>query len=292
MGKPDIHTIAAELNSRSRTHAIGGLQKLRTALKGLSRTPGHNIFSAQTTTDRWAFHHGGRPELQFNIGEISDPRGFRFGVAFSFERSKFLPLPIDALKPKVLLFNQYMDLNAQDFADMQMWHFEKGALKLSGPYIPGPIPEDRVKEGVFAFLGKRQPLKKIDYEAILCDLDRLLPLYIYIESKGASQPVSIPVASRSPFRPGYSVKASSAVANFVQRQVDIALRQNELQRALYRRLVSQYGKESVRTEHPTGVGTFVDAAVWQCGREANTGSTRLRPLLLHGCASAKQLANY
>jgi hypothetical protein len=97
MNDPDIRTIAAELNARSRAHPIGALQEIRASLKGLSRKPGHNIFSPQTTKSDWAFHHGGRFELQFNIGEISDIRGFRFGVAFSFERSRTLPSPVDAL---------------------------------------------------------------------------------------------------------------------------------------------------------------------------------------------------
>jgi hypothetical protein len=77
-----------------------------------------------------------------------------------------------------------MRAEAENFADMRMWHFDKGARVPSDEYMPGPIPWERVKEGVFVFLGKRQPLDRIDYEVVLGDLDRLLPLYRYVESDG------------------------------------------------------------------------------------------------------------
>jgi hypothetical protein len=261
MSNPDLYVITAELNSRSRAHPIGALQEIRADLKGLTHKPGHDIFSRQTTNDDWAFHHGGRSELQFNVGEVSDPRGFRFGVAFSFEASQTLPSPLAVLAPKVRLFNDFLELNAETFTDMRMWHFEKGAHTPSADYMPGPIPWERVRKGVFIFLGKRQPLDSIDYEAVLNDLDRLLPLYRYVESGGTSQPVVMPVEAQFAFHAGCSVKASSAVATQIQRQVDIALRHNALQQALHRRLVSRYGEENVGTENPSGVGTRIDVVV-------------------------------
>jgi hypothetical protein len=261
--KVDIHTIAAELNSRAGTHAIGSLQEIRAGLKGLSRKPGRDIFRPQTTNDDWAFHYGGRSELQFNIGELSHPDGFRFGVAFSFEPSRSLPSPVDALAPIVRRFNDFMQLNAEGFTDMRMWHFERKALHPSASYMPGPIPPERVKKGVFVFLGKRQPLDRVDYEVILDGLDRLLPLYKYVESKGVSQPISMTSAAPFIFRPGCSVKASTAVATQVQMQLDVDLRHNKLQELLYGRLVAQYGKENVGTENASGVGTRVDVVVRQ-----------------------------
>jgi hypothetical protein len=261
--KIDIHTIAAELNARANTHAIGSLQEIRASLKGLSRKPRHDIFGPQTTKADWAFHYGGRAELQFNIGEVSHPDGFRFGVAFSFERSRTLPSPIDALARSVRRFNDFIQLNAEDFTDMRMWHFEAKALLPSGSYMPGPIPPERVKVGVFVFLGKRQPLDRIDYEVILDDLDRLLPLYKYVESRGVSQPISMTSAAPFIFRPGCSIKASAAVATQVQMELDVDLRHNKLQEALYGRLVSQYGDKNVGTENASGAGTRVDVVVKQ-----------------------------
>jgi hypothetical protein len=61
----DIHTIAKQLNTCAHTHAIGKLQTIRAELKGMARRPGTDIFSSQTIHEDWAFHHGGRSELQF-----------------------------------------------------------------------------------------------------------------------------------------------------------------------------------------------------------------------------------
>ena len=101
----DIHGIADKLNDLAPPHPIGKLQDIRTQLKKLKRRPGDKIFSTQTTFDDWAFHHGGRTELQYNIGyvdgDITDE--LRHGVAFSFELSQTLK-SIDVLVPKVKFF--------------------------------------------------------------------------------------------------------------------------------------------------------------------------------------------
>jgi hypothetical protein len=259
MNTTDLHKIAKELNSRARTHAIGSLQEIRADLKHLTRQPSERIFSSQTTHDEWAFHHGGRSELQFNIGleNVSDVAELRYGVAFSFETSRTLP-SIEILIPKVRVFNEFMRLYSELYEDMRMWHYQ-GAR--SSDYMPGPIPPELVTEGVFVFLGKRQPVDRIDYDQILNDFDRLLPLYKYVESSGRSQPVSLPAEAHFAFRPGCSTKASSATATQAQRQLDISLRHHELQEALYRRLLSVYGAQHVGTELPSGVGTSVDVVV-------------------------------
>jgi hypothetical protein len=57
------------------------------------------------------------------------------------------------------------------------------------------------------------------------------------------------------------MKASSAAATQLQRQLDITLRHNELQDALYRRLASQYGEGNVGTENASGIGTRIDVVV-------------------------------
>jgi len=150
-----------------------------------------------------------------------------------------------------------------------MWHFEAKAQLPSGSYMPGPIAPEHVKVGGFVFLGKRQPLDRIDYEAILDNLDRLLPLYKYVESKGVSQTISMTSAAPFIFRPGCSIKASAPVVTQVQMQLDVDLRHNKLQEALDRRLVLQYGRENVgaeQTQNTGGIGTRVDLMVKQ-GKE-------------------------
>ena len=167
----NIPDIAEKLNKLARPHPIGKLQDIRTELKELNRRPGDKIFSVHTTSDKWAFHFGGRTELQFNIGYANGENNddLRHGVAFSFELSQTLK-SIDVLVPKVKFFNDFIKLNADDFSDMRMWHYDK---QRSLDYMPGPIASALVNEGVFIFLGNRQPAKKIDYEKILDYFDRL-----------------------------------------------------------------------------------------------------------------------
>ena len=101
-----LYKIVSELNSRATTHPIGTHQSLRKRLKKHQRVSTQKLFTEQTTTSTWAFHHGGRSELQFNVGieEHSGEDALRYGVAFSFETSQSLP-SIEVLIPKVSLFN-------------------------------------------------------------------------------------------------------------------------------------------------------------------------------------------
>lgn len=202
----DIPRIADKLNELAPPHQIGNLQEIRRQFKKLNRRPGNKIFSVQTKFDGWAFHHGGRKELQFNIGKDKDD-SLRHGVAFSFELSKALK-SIDVLVPKVKLFNDFMELSAGEFSDMRTWYYDDGRSK---DRPPGPIPSALVKEGVFVFLGNRQPIKKIDYEKILDDFDRLLSLYMYVESDGTTEPVPFP-KNRFSFKACCPKKGSTANA--------------------------------------------------------------------------------
>lgn len=180
----DISVIAGELNARSSRFEIGGLQQLRKEIKGLGRLSCKYIFSGRSTHDEYAFHSGGRTELQFNIGKDGPcDWTLRHGIAFSFQTSRSLH-SIEDLKPKVDHFNQFLRDNPGEYADMRMWHCSiKGSEgQWSDEYLPGPIPTERVRNGVFVFLGKCVPTNELDYDQILADFDRLLPLYRYVES--------------------------------------------------------------------------------------------------------------
>ncbi len=257
----DIAFVAAALNERASGHPIGQLQETRKALKGFDRRPGDKLFSAQTINADWAFHHGGRTELQFNIGREESDAGevLRHGVAFSFEPSQTLPT-IDVLVPKAGLFNDYLRSNPDDFGDMRMWHWYKSR---SADRLPGPIPESLTAKGVFVFLGKCQLAESIDYELILADFDRLLPLYRYVESGGAYEPVPLPAKTGFAFKAGCSPKPYAATATLAAKVLDLDLRHNLLQGKLAQHLVAGYGVENVSTEQASGAGTRIDAVVRQ-----------------------------
>lgn len=118
-----------------------------------------------------------------------------------------------------------------------------------------------MKNGVFIFLGKRQPLSQLDYEQILNNLDRLLPLYRYVESDGKLQLVPVVTVDKFTFHSGCTSKISSTAATQAQKELDIDLRHNVLQEALHHQLAEKYGAENVGTELQSGVGTSVDVVV-------------------------------
>ncbi len=235
---------------------------MRAELKGMSRPPGTKIFSSQTIHPHWAFHHGGRTELQFNIGleNIGGRDELRHGVAFSFELSQTLP-DIQVLVPKVRLFNDYMQLYPDFYGDMRMWRFQNGQRE--GDYAPSPIMPELVVPETFVFLGKRQPLDAIDHETILGDFDRLLPLYRYVEGHGRERTDETADQRGFSFRPGVAPRVASTKTSLAERELNITLKHNLLQAALCRRLIAEYGAENVRSEQPSGLGTMIDVVLRQ-----------------------------
>lgn len=103
-----------------------------------------------------------------------------------------------------------------------------------------------------------QPVGRINYDAVLNDFDRLLPLYKFTEDRGERQTVSVSIPFES--RRGFLPKALSAIKRQIRKEQQVILRQNKLQKALCRQLESQYGANNVMPELPTVHGR-VDVAV-------------------------------
>lgn len=255
----DIRTLADAVNSQAGAYAIGELQQLRTTLKNFKRVPGSAIFSTQTTFEDWAFHHGGRSELQFNIGaeQFDNAPVIRYGVAFSFETSRTLPA-IDVLVPKVQLFNEYVRTNSDLLSGFEMWHFQDGVRSIK--HAPTPIPADLVRSGTFVFLGGYSLSGSVEASDVLSAFDRLLPLYSFVEGGGVVADNAMPFM----FRSGNAAKKSHTLSNATERALSIDLRHNEIQEALYRELCQIYGEENVGTENPSGTGGRIDV-VLRCG---------------------------
>ena len=83
-----IPTIAREIDEQARAQQrpIAQLQQLR-ATHRQRRSVGGGIFRTNTTSERSAYHFGGRSELQFNIGRDRDGN-FRYGVGLSTQPSR------------------------------------------------------------------------------------------------------------------------------------------------------------------------------------------------------------
>lgn len=250
----NIKTLAQAVNAESKAYSVGGLQTLRATLKSLKRVPGSAIFSSQTTFNDWAFHHGGRSELQFNIGaeKVEGVAITRYGLAFSFETSRTLPT-IEPLVPKVDLFNEYVRTNLDLLSGFEMWNFTNGIR--SANRMPTPISADLVQPDTFVFLGAYSPSEAVSASEVLSAFDRLLPLYLFVEGGGAlSQP-----ATKFSFRSGNSSKQSRAIGSSTERALSIDLKHNDMQDALYRKLCQECGAANVGTEIPSGTGGRIDA---------------------------------
>jgi len=254
-----IEQIAEQINNRSKNFKIGKLQELRTKIKNLKKQPSEKIFNAKTIFEEYAFHYGGRKELQYNIGmeDIENDTYYRYGVAFSLERSQTLP-DVTILYPKIQKFNEYMRLFSKEYSDMMLWYYDENGR--SKNYKAGLIDSDIVHPEVFIFFGKLQKENSFSYDEILNDFDRLLPLYEYVESENKIKPEMEKVKGLK-FKPGCTEKKKGTKVTKEKIVLDIGLRHNLIQEKLYDLLVKKYGKESVGTECLTVGGNRIDLVV-------------------------------
>lgn len=260
-----LAAILARLNSLAPSHDLGRLQALRKEVKGLDRRPTVLPFPSEPNDPDWAFHVGGRQEMQFNVGYDKDEEGalaLRHGVAFSFEPAQVLPDPEGTLLPLVAHFNDYVRAHADRLDDVRLWTW-RGSTR--GPSRPlGPLRADEARHGVFVFagwLGPRSPSED-DLHTILRDLDRLMPLYETVLRAGAGEAAA---GAPPPTPPGGGTTMSKGrtrtVVQHPARLIDVSLRHREIQKALHGELVRRHGPDAVRHEHPTVLGGRVDLRV-------------------------------
>jgi hypothetical protein len=256
-----IPALADLINSAAGSAKIGDLQDLRVKLGLTSRRPSRQIFDSRTTHETYAFHVGGRTELQFNIGSETRDSGpvIRHGVAFSLELSQTLP-SIQPLLPKVERFNDFVRNHPEEFPGFRMWHYDSEGFR--GDYSVAPIPPELVVPGTFIMLGRWVPESEVDVDSIIADFDRLLPLYINVEAGRGGRTVALPV----PFKPGCPRFVTTTTANVGEKTVDVALKHKALQTVLFECLVEEAGQNNVAVEQWIEYGVRVDTAV----RSGNT----------------------
>lgn len=254
-----IGQLAAEINDRASLHAIGELQQIRVQLKQLHHAASPKIFSQATIfeDEGYAFHSGGRSELQFNIGVDNDGEHVRHGVAFSLETGRNLP-SIEVLIPQIRLFNEFLQENKEMLSNFEMWHFQNN--QRSSNRLPTAITADLIQPKTFIFLGALQLIGHVELGKILDDFDSLLPLFKFGESAGAVSPYK-DSPSRFAFHAGNRAKKSSTTASQTAKQLSVELRHNEIQASLYSQLCAEYGAENVGTEQPSGSGGRIDTVV-------------------------------
>ena len=184
-----IKQIAYKINdlAKSEDYNFGRLQYLRQRITG-KRTVTKVPFADFGIKERYAFHTGGRNEIQFNFGldKINDKGIFRYGLAFSLERNINLKEPLKVFTEKIKRFNEFINTNAAKFDGYSMWSNDDNNVKYIFPSI-STIPNNIQKENYFIFIGKyfSKDIKQIaerDIRTILKTFDELLPIYEYVEN--------------------------------------------------------------------------------------------------------------
>jgi len=258
-----LRAIAMQLNGLSRLYAIGGLQSLRKRIKNLKRLAlgGGAIFHDITISDdeEWAFHYGGRTELQFNIGlqQFDGVECLRYGVAFSLEPSQTLP-DVSKLYEKIRRFNEFMRLYPEAFPGFRICHHDK---RWSPWRNEKQIHPEQMKSGVFIFFGDYMPLDEFEPGKVLNAFDELLPLYEYVEGPQGTEPLQTTDTQQFQFTAGELEAKTDTQYTREQRVIDVSLRHIEIQQALLERLRSEHGAENVGCEQCNGAGMRIDIVV-------------------------------
>ena len=261
----DFSGIVEELNRLSTDYQVGELQQVRWDMLGRrGRRSGMRLEVHQVDDPDYAFHWGGRTELQFNVG-LEDASGvsrIRYGVAFSISPSRTYPINQlrDLLAPKIERFNEFLRWNSDEYAAMKMWNWTDAGR--SNEYPPAPIRSGIQNKDVFIFLGRIGTLESWNPCEALKTLDKLLPLYEYVQSDGSS---SIEPLRRGEnkfsFKPGCTIKLSNTTGESGSSIYNIRLRHNQMQRVLYDKLASKHGADNVGTENQSGNGVRIDVVL-------------------------------
>jgi len=185
----NISQIAERLNVKALDEGfkISSLPEMRKKYLGKKKLPSQ-IFTNKTIFDDedvYAFHYGGRDEIQFNIGSdyISDEKAStRVALCFSLEPSRSLPDPVGDLEPFKIRFNDLIDLHPEYFDGFKMWYYQNE--KRYGNFKPQKIPNSWFQRKTFIALGtlidkSLEDLKEKDFDEVLHVFDKLLPIYQY-----------------------------------------------------------------------------------------------------------------
>lgn len=184
----NIKEIAYKINDIgfSDNHDFSKIQEIRA--KHLDKQPRTwKPFASYSIKDNYAFHSGGRKELQFNIGQdsIKGKPVFRFGIAFSLEQGSSLTDAIGVFKETVNRYNHFLRINPDYFKDFSFWYYEYGNFGEFSNFAR-KIDKHLFKIGNFIFIGgyiekEIYEINDIDIKIILKAFDYLLPAYEEIQ---------------------------------------------------------------------------------------------------------------
>ena len=241
-----ITAIAKKINDQAADYQIGQLQSLRMQMKGMKRTSSVIFNPSRKSVNEaegWAFHTGGREELQFGIGIESHADRFRFGVAFSLEPSRSLP-SIATLLPKIDRFNEFVRSNASDMDSFRMWVWRRDKIIKQDTAVR-QIAEDEMEMPNFIFLGRSVSVESVDIPEVLTTFDQLLPLYAFVESGDLHNDLEAFSGEHLPFefKVGVTISDWDTSVRKPQDEISVVLRSKKIKRRVSRR--------GAREEYPT-----------------------------------------
>lgn len=199
----DIKEITDQINTlATKAESLRDLQVFRAELNGWERPRTYKIFSQSTifnAEDIYAFHDGGRSELQFNVGVeyMGNETLFRYGLAFSLEPNQSQPDPLNFLTPKIYAFNDFVGKNPDFLTGLSLWNYrDAGHVGRSIDYPVMHIPETWIRWGNFIVIGKyfKKEIEEVsitDVAEIVDLFDYLMPLYKYVETNYSKYKLSV-----------------------------------------------------------------------------------------------------
>ncbi len=210
--------------------------------------------------DQYAFHYGGRKEIQYNIGFVIEEgkEKFRYGVALSFQTSRnFKDYTI--LEKQFIRLKEYINFNKSKLNNYRLFYHDEADIYhfLSIDTLNNNL----FRKGYFIFFGKTMPLYKIDFDKILTTFDELLDMYIYVEGNGELTEPNTTTDNLFNFEPGFSPSVGTSSRTITVGKRDVELRHSLIQDKIYHLFVKKYGKQNVRKELDTGVGTSIDLVI-------------------------------
>jgi hypothetical protein len=255
----DIQSIAEKINELSQDYEVGNLQQIRKKNKSLKKLHTNKIFSTITTFDEYAFHDGGRTEIQYNIG-FDENNKLRYGLAFSLEPGQTLP-NVSVMYPKIFKFNYLLRYNPELFSGYKMWSWVDG--NRTSTEIVHEIASSIVKPKTFIFFGKLMDIKTLNYNTILSTFDKMLPIYKSIESN--EMKIKTNLNSKFIFKKTDISLPQSRNYSAKQIEIEIDIRHSKIQENLVNELYKKYGINNVSLEHPIH-GNKIDVVVNDDGK--------------------------
>ena len=183
----NIDEAANAINREACNYCIGNLQGIRKRLRSLGCAAGSDIFRITSVMRRegYAFHWGGRKELQFNIRFIEkyDGNYIEFGLAFSLEYMWSINI-VNELRPRIERFNEFINRCNGDFSGYYISVTKPDGSCEARPPHDLYIPDEWIKEGNFIkfFNMRKVPADLTGVHAVLQAFDDLLSLYIHTMS--------------------------------------------------------------------------------------------------------------